>query len=45
MNLRYKEDHVKLRMYECGDHWHLTKQLRKMTMTQYEWQRKMRRKR
>lgn len=27
-NLRYKEDHTRLRIYPCGDHWHLTKQLR-----------------
>ncbi len=30
MNLRFKQDHQVLRMYECenGNHWHLTKQVR-----------------
>lgn len=27
-NKRYEDEHVELRMYECGDHWHLTKQMR-----------------
>lgn len=27
-NARYKRDHVRLRIYPCGDHWHLTSQLR-----------------
>lgn len=27
-NLRYEQDRVKLRLYPCGDHWHLTKQMR-----------------
>lgn len=27
-NKRYREDHTHLRIYPCGDHWHLTKQLR-----------------
>lgn len=27
-NRRYAEDHQRLRIYPCGDHWHLTKQLR-----------------
>lgn len=30
-NLRMKESHQELRVYECekGDHWHLTKQMRR----------------
>lgn len=24
-NKRFREDHVHLRIYPCGDHWHLTK--------------------
>lgn len=27
-NKRYREDHTLLRIYPCGNHWHLTKQLR-----------------
>lgn len=27
-NKRYREEHILLRLYPCGDHWHLTKQLR-----------------
>ena len=27
-NKRYEEDRVKLRIYPCHDHWHLTKILR-----------------
>lgn len=32
-NLRFKEDHIKLRIYQCeyDNHWHLTKQLRNET--------------
>lgn len=26
-NKRYKEDRIRLRIYPCGDHWHLTKQV------------------
>lgn len=30
-NRRFEEDHIRLRIYQCdmGDHWHLTKQLRR----------------
>ena len=27
-NKRFHEDHVRLRIYPCNGHWHLTKQLR-----------------
>jgi len=23
-NKRYQQDHIKLRIYQCGNHWHLT---------------------
>lgn len=26
-NLRFKRDHVKLRIYSCRGHWHLTSQI------------------
>ena len=26
-NKRWQQDHIKLRIYQCGDHWHLTKQV------------------
>lgn len=35
-NLRYRQDHVELRIYECNDngysHWHLTHQMRRRKM-------------
>lgn len=27
-NARYREDHIRLAIYPCGTHYHLTKQLR-----------------
>lgn len=29
INDRRRRAHMELRMYQCGDHWHLTKQMRR----------------
>jgi len=46
MNKRFAEDRQELRMYECehGDHWHLTKQMRRERFMPL-WKRNLRRKR
>ena len=28
VNKRYQQDHTRLRLYPCGNHWHLTKLLK-----------------